>query len=216
MHVESKTPILYFGTPVVLISTLNENDTFNLAPISSAFWLGWRCLIGISASSKTTENLLRTRECVLNLPSVHQVQAVNRLALTTGTNPVPFQKVEKGYRHVADKFELAQLTHEPAQLVSAPKVRECPVQMEARVMAVYPVGEEDEGMRGRIISLELKIVKVYLDTTILLNDNPDKVDPDQWRPLLMSFQQFYGLGERAGISDLAQIPEHLYRMQNGK
>lgn len=30
--------ILYFGTPVALISSLNENNKTNLAPISS-FWV---------------------------------------------------------------------------------------------------------------------------------------------------------------------------------
>ena len=47
--------ILYFGTPVVLISTLNDDGTSNLAPMSSAFWLGWRCILGLDASSKNTE-----------------------------------------------------------------------------------------------------------------------------------------------------------------
>lgn len=98
MHHLSEPSILYFGTPVLLISTSNADGTTNLAPISSVFWLGWRCVIGISAFSKTTENIRRTGECVLNLPSVHQVEAVNRLALTTGTFPVPSGKAQKGYR----------------------------------------------------------------------------------------------------------------------
>jgi flavin reductase (DIM6/NTAB) family NADH-FMN oxidoreductase RutF len=40
MHVTSEPGILYFGTPVVLISTVNEDGSYNLAPMSSAFWLG--------------------------------------------------------------------------------------------------------------------------------------------------------------------------------
>jgi flavin reductase (DIM6/NTAB) family NADH-FMN oxidoreductase RutF len=68
MHVRSETAILYFGTPVVLISSLNEDGSYNLAPMSSAFWLGWRCILGLSSVSKTPQNMRRTRECVLNLP----------------------------------------------------------------------------------------------------------------------------------------------------
>ena len=67
MHVISEPNILYLGTPVVLISTTNEDGSYNLAPMSSAFWLGWRCLLGLAAASKTTENITRTGECVLNL-----------------------------------------------------------------------------------------------------------------------------------------------------
>jgi flavin reductase (DIM6/NTAB) family NADH-FMN oxidoreductase RutF len=79
-----KPNILYFGTPVVLISTTNEDGSCNLAPMSSAFWLGWRCLLGLAAVSKTTENINSTGECILNLPSVDNVAAVNLLARTTG------------------------------------------------------------------------------------------------------------------------------------
>src|SRR2546423_12744688 len=49
-------------------------------------------------TSRTTLNLRRTGECVLNLPSVRQAAAVNRLALTTGRNPVPPTKAQRGYR----------------------------------------------------------------------------------------------------------------------
>jgi len=39
----------------------------------------------------------------------------------------------------------------------------------------------------------------------------DRIDPDKWRPLIMSFQQFYGLGPKLHDSTLAQIPESMYR-----
>src|SRR5262249_16392073 len=78
-HLSIQPSILYFGTPVVLISTVNEDGTYNIAPMSSAFWLGWRCVLGLASSSKTTHNMIRAGECVLNLPSVEEVVAVNRL-----------------------------------------------------------------------------------------------------------------------------------------
>src|ERR1700757_4744175 len=89
MHQVTQHAILYFGTPVVLISTVNENGTFNLAPMSSAWWLGQRCVLGLATASKTTQNLLRTRQCVLNLPSDTMAASVDRIARTTGSNPVP-------------------------------------------------------------------------------------------------------------------------------
>src|ERR1700761_6724221 len=93
MHKKIEPSILYFGTPVVLISTRNEDGTTNVAPMSSIWFLGWNCMIGLGASSKTPENLVREQECVLNLPSVAQADAVNRLAKTTGSNPVPAGKL---------------------------------------------------------------------------------------------------------------------------
>ena len=106
--------ILYFGTPVVLIGSSNEDGSPNLAPMSSAWWVGWRCMLGLASSSKSTENLLRTGECVLNLPSADLVGAVNRLARTTGSNPPPAGKIRRGYRHEKNKFELSGLTALPA------------------------------------------------------------------------------------------------------
>jgi len=211
MHQISDPSILYFGTPVVLVSTVNENNSYNLAPISSAFWLGWRCMIGISAFSKTTENLLRTGQCVLNLPSVAQVDAVDRLALKTGSNPVPEGKKQKGYQYKPDKFETAGLTAVQSGLVNAPRVLECPVQLEAELVAIHPIADEHEQLRGKLISVELRIVRVHLDESILIDGYSNRVDPDKWRPLIMSFQEFYGLGDKVRPSKLATIPEELYR-----
>jgi len=210
MHIQSNPSILYFGTPVVLISTKNENDTDNLAPMSSIFWLGWRCVIGLAASSKTTQNLMCTKECVLNLPSVNQVGAVNMLAKTTGSNPVPPAKLLKGYYHLADKFAIAGLTKQQSYTVKPPRVQECPVQMEAVVEAVHGLAEGDEDQRGRIVTFELLIKKVYLERSILMEGNNKQVDPDKWKPLIMSFQQFYTLGNKVHESTLAEIPERMY------
>lgn len=211
MHQVSEPAILYFGTPVVLVSTVNGNGTFNIAPISSAFWLGWRCVIGIGMSSKTFENIERTKQCVWNLPSVNEVKAVDRLALTTGSDPVPEGKRKKGYRYEQCKFEIANLTPECSNQVAAPRILECPVQMESEVTAIHAIGGEDPSLRGRIASIELKIVNVHLEESILMQGNPNRIDPDKWRPLIMSFQKFYGLGEQVHASTLSQIPERLYK-----
>lgn len=207
MHYVSHPSILYFGTPVVVVSTVNENGTYNLAPISSIFWLGYRCIIGIAASSKTTENLLRTKECVLNLPSVAQAAQVNKLALTTGTYPVPPGKLMKGYVYEPDKFGRAGFTPLMADYVQAMRVEECPVQLEATVVSVHPLTSE----KINVLTMELEIRQVHLDEAILLENMPDRVDPDKWRPLIMSFQQLYGLGEKVHASTLAQVPEQLYQ-----
>lgn len=211
MHVTVEPAILYLGTPVVLISTVNEDGSYNLAPMSSAFWLGWRGVLGLAASSKTPQNMKRTRECVLNLPSADMVAAVNRLALTTGSDPVPQIKVARGYRHVKDKFGIAGLTPVPSETVAAPRVRECPVQLEAVVEANHGIAEDDEKLRGRVVTFEVRIQRVHADRSILMRDRPDHIDPDKWRPLIMSFQKFYGLGSELHESTLSRIPEKMYR-----
>ncbi|OXM70087.1 flavin reductase [Amycolatopsis vastitatis] len=190
----------------MLIASTNEDGSANLAPMSSAFWLGWRAILGLGVRSKTAQNLLRTRECVLNLPSDTQAAAVDRLALTTGSDPVPDGKVRRGYFHVASKFSRAGLTPVPSETVVPPRVAECPVAMEAVVEAVHPVGDD-----GGIVAFEVRVQRVFVHDEIRLAGSDDRIDPDAWRPLIMSFQKFYGLGEQVHPSTLARIPERLYR-----
>lgn len=61
--------ILYFGTPVALISSLNEDGSTNIAPMSSFWALGWTMMLGCLDATKTAENLDRHRECVVNIPA---------------------------------------------------------------------------------------------------------------------------------------------------
>ncbi|MHB2209758.1 flavin reductase family protein [Methylobacterium sp. CM6257] len=212
MHRTIDPAILYFGTPVVLISTLNEDGSANLAPMSSAWWIGQRCVLGLAKASKTTENLLRTKQCVLNLPSDAQVEAVDRVALTTGSDPVPEGKAKRGYHFVRHKFEHAGLTPIPSELVMPPRALECPVHMEAELYAFHELAENDPRWGGRSMVLETRVVRVHVEDGLCLAGHDNRVDADHWRPLIMSFQNFYGLAEgRLQPSRLATIPEDRYR-----
>src|SRR5204863_3151178 len=126
MHKTIEPTILYFGTPVALISSLNQDGTPNLAPI--------------------------------NLPSQDQVSYVDRLAMTTGRDPVPEKKLSWGYRHEADKFGLSGLTPVPSEAVGPPRVLECPVQMEATVHDVRPFGKNVSAN-----AFEVHIVKLHVE-----------------------------------------------------
>jgi flavin reductase (DIM6/NTAB) family NADH-FMN oxidoreductase RutF len=212
MHTAIEPAILYFGTPVVVICTNNEDGSANLAPMSSVFWLGWRCVLGLGAASKTAHNLCRTRECVLNLPSVLEADGVNRLALTTGADPVPDVKAARGYRHVKDKFGAAGWSQAAAETVDAPRVRQCPVQLEAAVEAIHNIADGDDALRGRLLCFEVRIKRVHVEQGLLMEGAENRIDPDKWRPLIMSFQKFYGLeAEQLHASSLSRIPEAMYR-----
>ena len=203
-------PILYLGTPVVLISTLNLDGSANLSPMSSAWWLGWSAILGLDASSKTTENLLRERQGVLNLPSAALVGSVDRLALTTGSNPVPRHKVFMGYRYEPDKFTVSGLTPVPSEEVRPPRVVECPVQLEAVVEDIRPLARNDRHMLIPVVTVEARIVRVHVDDSILMPGTSDRIDPEKWRPLIMSFRQFFGLGPILQSSRLSQFPEEIF------
>ena len=210
MHRSVEPSILYFGTPVVLLSSLNSDGSTNVAPMSSAWWLGWNCMLGLGAKAHTAQNILRERECVLNLPSVAIVAAVNKLARLTGSDPIPPHKQAMGYRFEKYKLEVAGLTATPSELVRTPRVAECPVQLEAVLEATHPFGQRPD-KAANVLALEVRIVRAHIDESILASGRPNHIDPDKWRPLIMSFCRFYGLGERVWRSTLAEIPEEAYR-----
>lgn len=211
-NVEIDPTILYFGTPVVLISSTNEDGSFNLAPMSSAWWVGWRCMLGLARNSKTTENMIRTGECVLNLPSANLVGAVDKLARTTGSDPVPAGKQQRGYRHEKNKFGICGLSPLASSTVASPRAAECPVQMEAKVAHVHEMASEDDVWRGNLVAIEVRITRVHADPGIVMDGHLNRIDPDKWRPLIMSFQEFYGLATgKLQRSELGQIPEAYYR-----
>ena len=156
--------------------------------------------------------MLRSGECVLNLPSAHLARAVDALARTTGSNPVPPSKIGRGYRHEKDKFGLSGLTALRGETVVAPRATECPVQIEAKLAHVHEMAQEDDIWRGRLVAIEVRVTRVHAHPAIMMDGEPNRIDPDKWRPLIMSFQQFYGLTpDKLQRSELAQIPETSYR-----
>ncbi|MCX4094990.1 flavin reductase family protein [Nocardia sp. alder85J] len=203
MHRNIDLKVLYFGTPVVLISTRNPDGTANLAPMSSAWWLGDQCMLGMNTGSQTTRNLLREKECVLNLPAAAHVDAVDRLALLTGTPALSPHRIEMGYRYEPDKFGAARLTPAPADLVAAPRVAECPIQLECELLSAAPFDADD-----RATALTVRVLRAHVDEHLIV-PGTTHIDPLRWDPLIMKFCEFFGNGVQVHPSRLAeawQIP----------
>jgi flavin reductase (DIM6/NTAB) family NADH-FMN oxidoreductase RutF len=184
--------ILYFGTPVALISSLNEDGTTNLAPISSFWALGWTLMLGLLDETKTAENLEQYPECVVNLPSPELWKNVEALAPLTGKNPVPQIKA-KQFRFEADKFAAAGLTPLASELVKSARAKECPVHMEARVIRLHKMGGDRLQKLGGGVAAEVEIVRVHVANELVLGDN--YIDPQKWSPLLYNFRHYFRLAE---------------------
>jgi flavin reductase (DIM6/NTAB) family NADH-FMN oxidoreductase RutF len=193
--------ILYLGTPVVLISTRNADGSANLAPISSSWWLGKTGVLGMGARSHTVENLRREGEAVLSMPSVDLVTEVDRLALTTGSDPVPGYKDAMGVEFVPGKFARAGLTEIASEVVSPPRVGECPIQLECTVVGIDSVGD----LEDQSVAIEVSVVRTHVHESILSPSHRHHIDPGKWRPLIMNFLEFYGLGDQVHPSRLAEV-----------
>ncbi|MFI6416768.1 flavin reductase family protein [Streptomyces sp. NPDC050842] len=189
-HRVIRPSILYFGTPVVLLTTENEDGTFNLVPISSAWALGQNVVLGLGGENQTVRNLAERPDVVINLASPDLWEQIERLAPLTGAHPVPESK-RAVYRYEPDKFAAAGLTPQPSDLVRPPRVVESPLQLEARAVALNPGGE------GRFFSVECEVVRVHAHERIVV-PGTDHVDPGVWSPLIYNFRHYHGLAPEVG------------------
>jgi flavin reductase (DIM6/NTAB) family NADH-FMN oxidoreductase RutF len=185
--------ILYFGTPVALISSLNEDGSTNLAPMSSFWALGWTLMLGLLDETKTAENLERHPECVVNLPSPDMWREVEKLAPLTGKDPVPEIKA-KQFRFEPHKFEAAGLTAMASEVVKPMRARECPVHLEARVTKMHRLEGKRLKQVGGGLAAEVEIVRVHVASDFVLENK--YIDPAKWSPLIYNFRHYFRLGEQ--------------------
>ena len=193
-HAESKiiTPkILYYGTPVILLNTLNPDGTTNISPISSSWALGNFIIIGISTNGKAYENLQRHSECVINLPEPALWRNVESLAPFTGKYPVPDGKKQLGFSFNDRKYKESNLTEAESKVVKPSRIIECPVQIEARVMNERV---PEYAPYFAIIETEAQVVHAHED--ILIDES--HIDPNRWSPLIYNFRHYFGLGQELG------------------
>lgn len=211
MHKSIKLPILYFGTPVVLISTTNDDGSTNIAPSSSIWWLGQSCMVGLDGSSKTTENLMKQRECVLNLASAENVSHVDGIANTTGMRSVPLHKKRLGYRYLKDKVSEVKFNLQESETVNVTRIKECKVQLEATVEKIHKFSEQSI---VPMYAFELNVVRTHICDSLLMGENHQYVDPDRWHPLIMNFRKFYTTNDYIHPSKLSEVSVENYHVRN--
>ncbi|WP_442596507.1 flavin reductase family protein [Neobacillus sp. D3-1R] len=183
--------ILYYGTPVILLTTLNEDGSTNISPLSSSWSLGDVLVLGIGLGGKAMENLERHPECVINIPDSSLWENVERLASFTGKEEVPDYKKQLGFTFTKDKYAAGQLTPVDSLEVAPCRIEECPIQIEARVQHIrIPDYSPFFGI------VEVQSVLVHAHEEIVLNEN--HINPQKWSPLIYNFRHYFGLGPELG------------------
>lgn len=204
--------ILYFGTPVVLVSSVNPDGSANLAPISSAWALHHTVVLGLGRSGWTARNLAARPELVVNVPGPELWRRVERLGGTTGRPDAPggpdapdapvgaeAPEAPDGPVFVRDKFARAGLTALPGQTVAAPRVAECPLHLEAEVVDLRP------DATGEFRLVEARVRRTHATEAVMV-PGTDYVDPAAWSPLVYNFRHYFGLGPELGHSARSRTP----------
>lgn len=194
--------VLYPGTPVLLMTTLNDDGSSNISPLSSFWALADRVVLGLGTQGQGYRNLQLRNECVLNFASATQAAQVEAIAGTTGHDPVPAAKQAMGYVHVRDKFALAGFTQVPSAQVAPAAIAECPLQVEVTVMAMHsPSGEGDAGFV--MVDGRVRCVHAHEDITIA---GTQHIDVRRWKPLIYLFRHYLGVSNPLGRNFRAETP----------
>jgi flavin reductase (DIM6/NTAB) family NADH-FMN oxidoreductase RutF len=193
--------ILYFGTPVALITTLDGTGNANIGPISSIWGLGWTLVLGLECASQTYQNLISQKECVVNLADPSLFRKVEKIASLTGANPVPDYKRNR-YKYEPDKFSAGGFSKMEAEMVRPPRIAECRLQLEAIFKNVLVI-HDDPKEASEVAAVEVRVLKVYADETMVAGN--DHIDPAKWSPLIYNFRHYQGLGKDLGKTFKAEI-----------
>lgn len=152
--------------PICFASTIDENGVPNLSPFSFFNVFGSKPPICIFSPARrvrdntikhTLENILATREVVINVVSYAMVQqsSLASCEYPAGTN----------------EFEKAGFTAAHSSIVKPFRVKESPVSLECKVLEVKPMG--DQGGAANLIICE--VVKMHINDAIL--DENQQIDP---------------------------------------
>ena len=192
--VDGMMPVSY----PALVSTLDEDGSFTLSPVLPVLIFGLRATVELEVSSKTTRNVIRTGECVLNLPSDECAAAVDRLAQLAGTASHPQAESKLWHSRFSlwrscfsEEFQAARLTPAPSEVVSAARALECPVQLEAAVTGRQRLNREKSEWGRHSLTIEVRILRVHLDPSTVLDDGNNRGGSDKWRPLAARLQEAY-------------------------
>ncbi|WP_394553849.1 flavin reductase family protein [Agromyces sp. MMS24-JH15] len=199
-HLVIEPSVLYVGTPVLLLSTVNDDGTPNLAPASSHWALERMLVLGLETDGQTARNLGERPELTVNFPSGDRWEAVERLAAVTGRDPVPDAKAAQ-YAFEPAKFDRAGLTPQASDLIAPPRVRECPLQFEAVVRRMTP------GVAAGYLMVEAEVVRVHALPEVVVSGT-DHIDPHAWRPLIYSFRHYFDRGPSLGWTRKSPTPGH--------
>lgn len=167
---------LCYPQPVFILGTYNADGTPNAM---NAAWGGIsddaQMTLCISASHKTTENILVRKAFTVSMATAEHVAACDYVGIVSG-NQMP------------DKFARAGFHATKSEFVDAPLIDELPMAVECRLISY-----DSESCR-----LVGEIVNVSADEAVLAENG--KVDPEKLRPITFDPMNnaYLVLGEKVG------------------
>ncbi len=167
-------PWLY-PVPPVLVSCQNTGP----ANIITLAWAGIACSepvivsLGIRPERHSYGIIKESGGFVVNMPMASQMEQVDTCGVISGRDH--------------DKFKECGFTALPGNLVHAPLIAECPVNLECRVSQVIPLGSHDLFLG--------EVVWVHYSEEFMVDGRFDIASAD---PMVYAFSRYYRIAELLG------------------
>lgn len=168
-----------YPVPVTLVTSI---DPATRRPnIITIAWCGIVCSrppqisVSIRPSRLSHKTISETGEFVVNIPTREILARADLCGIRSGRD--------------TDKFGLCGFTADPASRVTAPLIRECPVNIECKVVSAHRLGTHDMFI-GEVLA-------VHVDDSI---KGPDgKIDYAKASPFVYNQGEYWDLGKKAGF-----------------
>ena len=168
---------LHYGMPLALTTVLDEEGRVNVATVASMTPLPGeppRLVLGIFEENRTSQLIARQKEFALNFVTSKMRSIARTCGIYSGRD--------------VDKLKLCDLHLIPAQKISTPLIRECPLNIECRVTDII----KKDGLNLFIAEI------VTLEVADELSDGRSGVLVDKLDILLYAFGSTMARGPMVG------------------
>lgn len=171
--------------PIGWVSTIDNNGINNLAPFSYFNMVSSNppCVMfstrrDNNKNKDTLNNVLQTKEFVINLVTLDNVEQMNATAASVNAT--------------IDEFKLANLTAIDSVSVKPKRVKESPVHFECEMIHHYFIKDNNGNETACVVIGQIK--NIHIDDSILMENN--RIDLDKYKPVARLAGSNYGtIGE---------------------
>lgn len=166
-----------YPTPAALITCVDGDGKPNIITLGEVAMVSLnptRVSVGTRPATYSNGLIKETGEFVINFPTVEIVDKVEFCGTRSGRD--------------VDKFAETGLSAEPAIHVKPPLIKECPVNLECKVIGILSLGSHDLFIGDVLV--------MHAEEEYILNSERGVIDPARARSLFYAMNCYWSFGER--------------------
>ena len=166
-----------YPTPAGLITSVDVDGKPNIITLGEIAMVSLnptRVSIGMRPATYSNRLVKMTGEFVVNFPTTDIIDKVDYCGTISGRN--------------ADKFAETGLTPEPALHVKPPLIKECPVNLECKVIGCLSLGSHDLFIGDVLV--------MHAEEDIIIDENRGLINPEKAKAVIFAMNSYWSFGEK--------------------